>query len=495
MKLSFSIPSKPKLSISSKPSDSFQQEIPDDPKSHRQYVTEFDGSQTDPRTAGIGNPPHPNIVIPPQPNTFNPLKKMRNLVPPDPAADAAELRFELEGPSVAAADSATLPGVSYGLNLRNKDESAEKVPANPSSSVEDIFLQKYKADMERVPEDRGFAEFDDVPVEGFGAALLAGYGWKEGMGIGRSHKEDVKIVQYVPRSGKEGLGFVPEFHDTKRKRGDGRPSDPPLVAPKGPDGRTRHVVDIDEKLIPREPTGVFVGKVVRIVDGRHTGLKGKVIEMSGSDSKSSSVVLELSISGEKVSVGVQQVVEVGSVEEEKYRRKLQDLKIHDEKRESRSSSDRHKDKKDKRRVDESRPDDNKMPKSTRSDNGGSKRQAWLARHIRVRIISHDFRNGRLYLKKGEVMDVVEGTRCDLAIDESKELIQGIDQEMLETALPRRGGPVLVLYGKYKGVFGTLVEKDNDKGMGVVRDADNHELLTLSLDEIAEYVGDPSLLGY
>ncbi|KAL5988473.1 hypothetical protein ACLOJK_036238 [Asimina triloba] len=467
MKLSFSIPSKPKPSISSKPSDSFQQEIPDNPKSHRQYVTEFDGSQTDPRTAGIGNPPDPNIVIPPQPNTFNPLQKMPNLVPPDSAADAAELRFELEDPSMTAADSAALPGVSYGLNLRNKDESAEKVPGNRPSSVEDIVLQKYKADMERVPEDRGFAEFDDVPVEGFGAALLAGYGWKEGMGIGRSHKEDVKIVQYVPRSGKEG---------------DGHPSDLPLVAPKGPDGRTRHVVDIDEKLIPREPTGVFVGKVVRIVDGRHTGLKGKVIEMSGSGSKSSLVVLKLSINGEKVNVGVQQVVEVSSVEEEKYRRKLQDLKIRDEKRESRSSSDRHKDKKDTRRVDESRPDDNKMLKST--DNGGSKRRAWLARHIRVRIISQDFRNGRLYLKKGEVVDVAEGTRCDLAIDESKELIQGIDQEMLETALPQCGGPVLVLCGRYKGVFGTLLERDNDKGMGVVRDADNHELLTLSLDQIA-----------
>ncbi|KAL5985031.1 hypothetical protein ACLOJK_038868 [Asimina triloba] len=134
---------------------------------------------------------------------------MRNLVPPD---RAAELRFELEDPSMAAADSATLPDVSYGLNLRNKDESAEKVPANLSSSVEDTVLQKYKADMERVHEDRGFAEFDDVPMEGFGATLLTGYGWKEGMGIGRSHKEDVKIVQYVPRSGKEDLGFVPEFH-------------------------------------------------------------------------------------------------------------------------------------------------------------------------------------------------------------------------------------------------------------------------------------------
>ncbi|KAL6008128.1 hypothetical protein ACLOJK_033634 [Asimina triloba] len=115
----------------------------------------------------------------------NPLKKMRNLVPPDPAADAAKLRFELEDPSMAAVDSATLPGIRHLIQLE-------------SEKYTDTVNQKYKADMARVPEDRSFVEFDDVPVEGFGTALLADYGWKEAMGIGRSHKEDVKIVQYVP---------------------------------------------------------------------------------------------------------------------------------------------------------------------------------------------------------------------------------------------------------------------------------------------------------
>ena len=51
-------------------------------------------------------------------------------------------------------------------------------------------------------------EFKDVAVEGYGAALLAGYGWKEGMGIGRNAKEDVKVVEIKRRTAKEGLGFV-----------------------------------------------------------------------------------------------------------------------------------------------------------------------------------------------------------------------------------------------------------------------------------------------
>ncbi|KAI3865667.1 hypothetical protein MKX03_001527, partial [Papaver bracteatum] len=54
---------------------------------------------------------------------------------------------------------------------------------------------------------------------------------------------------------------------------------------------------------------------------------------------------------------------------------------------------------------------------------------------------------------------------------------------------------LILYGKHKGVFGNLVERDTEKETGVVRDADTHELLNVHLEQIAEYIGDPSHLGH
>ena len=83
--------------------------------------------------------------------------------------------------------------------------------------------------------------------------------------------------------------------------------------------------------------------------------------------------------------------------------------------------------------------------------------------------------------------MVGPTTCDVAMDEGREIIQGVEQEDLETALPRRGGPVLVLYGRYKGVYGSLEEKDMDRETAVVRHADTHELLTVKLEQIAEYV--------
>lgn len=120
---------------------------------------------------------------------------------------------------------------------------------------------------------------------------------------------------------------------------------------------------------------------------------------------------------------------------------------------------------------------------------------WLRNHIRVKIVSKKFGEGKLYLKKGEVVGVVSPTTCDIRIDGSKELLRGVDQEILETALPKCGGLVLILYGKHKGVFGSLVEKDSEKETGLVRDANSHDLINVLLDQIAEYVGDPSSLGY
>ncbi|TQD74684.1 hypothetical protein C1H46_039784 [Malus baccata] len=93
------------------------------------------------------------------------------------------------------------------------------------------------------------------------------------------------------------------------------------------------------------------------------------------------------------------------------------------------------------------------------------------------------------------MDVVGPYTCEISMDGSRELVQGVSQDFLETALPRRGGPVLVLCGKHKGVYGSLVEKDSDRETGVVKDSDTHALLNVGLEQIAEFTGDPNDLGY
>jgi G patch domain/KOW motif-containing protein len=81
------------------------------------------------------------------------------------------------------------------------------------------------------------------------------------------------------------------------------------------------------------------------------------------------------------------------------------------------------------------------------------------------------------------------------MDDGSELVQGVEQDMLETVLPRTNGRVLVLCGKHKGVYGHLVEKNAEAETGVVEDADTKDMVRVNYDQIAEYVGDPELLGH
>ncbi|KAL6648441.1 hypothetical protein ACP70R_012665 [Stipagrostis hirtigluma subsp. patula] len=85
--------------------------------------------------------------------------------------------------------------------------NASPRPTPPPAGV-DVKLRRYKEDVAALPDRRGMGEFCEVPVEGFGAALLAGYGWAEGKGIGRNNKAGgAKVVQYDRRVGTHGLGY------------------------------------------------------------------------------------------------------------------------------------------------------------------------------------------------------------------------------------------------------------------------------------------------
>ncbi|KAF3457915.1 hypothetical protein FNV43_RR02576 [Rhamnella rubrinervis] len=469
MKLSFSLPSKSSSRPNSiKPSVNFQDADKSsnaDVPHNLEYLTEFDASKTLTHNGKVKN-----VVIPPIENEWKPplAKKMKNLEIPITQSDSSGgLQFEVESSSAGA--SAPANGVdsriSYGLNIRQSTKGdAIAQGSDQAVSTEDVLLQKFKYDLKRLPEDRGVEEFDDMPVEGFGAALLSGYGWKEGMGIGRNTKEDVKVMEITKRAGKHGIGFVSD---------DIVPSTRNKVPESNLNGNAK---EKEKEKGSERADRDGVGKDVRIIGGSHEGLKGRVLEKLGNGR----LVLKLSRSEETVKVKVDDVAELGSKEEERCLKRLKKLKIQEE-------GDR---KASKRIRDEDKRENGGCSSQRDNQRNVGKQVSWLMSHIRVRIISKDLKGGRLYLKKGEVVDVVGPKVCDIAMDESKELIQGVSQDLLETALPRRGGPVIVLSGKHKGVYGNLVERDLDRETGVVEDADTLDLLNVRLEQIAEYIGEP-----
>ncbi|KAI5002911.1 hypothetical protein ZWY2020_027561 [Hordeum vulgare] len=122
------------------------------------------------------------------------------------------------------------------------------------------------------------------------------------------------------------------------------------------------------------------------------------------------------------------------------------------------------------------------------------RVRWLQSNIRIRVVNERF-SKRLYLQKAKIVDVVGLTTCDIMMDDGSELVQGVERDMLETVLPRTNGRVLVLYGKHKGVYGHLVDKNSEAETAVVEDADTKDMVRVKYDQIAEYVGDLELLGH
>jgi len=59
---------------------------------------------------------------------------------------------------------------------------------------------------------------------------------------------------------------------------------------------------------------------------------------------------------------------------------------------------------------------------------------------------------------------------------------------LETALPKVGGNAIVLTGRHKYTKGQLMERNSKTGKGIIQIFEDMSLLTLSLDDIAEWCG-------
>lgn len=409
---------------------------------------------------------------------------MKNLdIPLQSDASSRDLQFEIDSSSAHPDSDST---ISFGLNIRNNNSNNGEAneenqgiihESAAAAPVETVLLQSLREDLRNLPDDPVLEDFEDMPIEAFSKALLAGYGWVEGRGIGKrgKEKEDVKVKQYHKRTDKEGLGYDSK-ESKERSHGFGNP---------------KNNFDKEETMKKkdgdRNRDGFFVGKDVRVIEGREMGLKGTVMEKLDGGW----VVLKLKNSEEEVKVRTFDIADLGSKQEEKCLRKLKELKV----REGDSSRYKRDEGKVSKRSGGSEKRSETKVNIERAISNGDRGISWLRSHIRVRIVSKSLEGGRLYLKKGRVVDVVGPYMCDISMDGSKELIQGVEQELLETALPKRGGPVLVLYGRHKGVYGSLLERDLDRETGVVRDADSQELLNVKLEQVAEYLGDPSYLGY
>jgi len=97
--------------------------------------------------------------------------------------------------------------------------------------------------------------------------------------------------------------------------------------------------------------------------------------------------------------------------------------------------------------------------------------------------------GIYYNKKARVEDVVSQSAFIVVMEENGQLVEDVHESDVETVIPKAGGRVLVLKSAdHKGEIGKVLEKDVSKAVAIVQLEGDAEILTLSFDDIAEYLG-------
>ncbi|XP_026188549.1 G-patch domain and KOW motifs-containing protein [Mastacembelus armatus] len=337
------------------------------------------------------------------------------------------------------------------------------------------------------PESSTEADYESVPVDAYGLAMLKGMGWTKGEGIGRTFKQDVKPIEHQLRPKGLGLGadrsaikdLEPSRHQRPLKPGDEQGKEEELVM--GPGG------------------------CVLVESGAHKDLYGKI---EGVDPDNARVVVKLAIGSKTVTVSQYAIKLVGRKEYEKYSKDLSRLsKAHKakekekerqrrEEKQRRGNGDEEKGRfserdggrdERKRKHKESSPDREKPPvKEARRPPAPP---SWLQRDLKVRFIDKVFKGGRYYNSKMCVEDVLTPTTCVCRTEEGR-LLDDVKQGMLETIVPKSEyDSIMVVLGEHRGQIGRILQRDKNKCRAMVQ-LDRHEerVFTLDYDAICHYVG-------
>ena len=120
------------------------------------------------------------------------------------------------------------------------------------------------------------------------------------------------------------------------------------------------------------------------------------------------------------------------------------------------------------------------PSSERIDD--IRKDYWIRRNIVVRIISKKLSGGRYYKRKGVIIRVIDRYMAEVEIlDTAPDAKDGgdlirIDQDDLETVVPKEGKECRILNGRGRGKRAEVVSLDKAKYRGTLKILDSGEVL-------------------
>jgi G patch domain/KOW motif-containing protein len=97
--------------------------------------------------------------------------------------------------------------------------------------------------------------------------------------------------------------------------------------------------------------------------------------------------------------------------------------------------------------------------------------------------------GKLYLKKGHVLDVRPDGSCDVRLEEEGRGVVTVHQDQLETVVPKdAGAAVMVVSGEHRGRKGRLLQASTTSGAAALQLLGNMQVVRLMLDDVAQFMG-------
>uniref|UniRef100_A0A6J0TXL2 G-patch domain and KOW motifs-containing protein n=1 Tax=Pogona vitticeps TaxID=103695 RepID=A0A6J0TXL2_9SAUR len=366
-----------------------------------------------------------------------------------------------------------------------KVDPAFSIPLLMQNRVPDGYEDGEKVDVSLRPDSSTETDYEEVPVEAYGLAMLKGMGWKEGEGIGHTFKQDVKPLENRLRPKGLGLGADHSAAQELQPSGPRRPPKPGEEPPKGKD----------------EPLGLVAGGAVFIEIGPHKELYGKI---EGVDGDNARIMVKLAIGGKTVTVSQHGVRPVTQKEYDKLAKDLSRLsKAHKEKEaaqrngskldsDNRLSEDKKGDRDKKRKHPAGTDRDESAGKQSKregSSHSSSRTPHWLRRDLRVRFVDKLYKGGKYYNTKMVIEDVLKPDSCVCRTEEGR-ILDGIHESMLETIIPRSdSNQVMVVLGEHSGQVGHILRRDKEQSRALVQlQQDEEKLLSLDYDAVCQYVG-------
>ncbi|XP_061187487.1 G-patch domain and KOW motifs-containing protein-like [Saccostrea echinata] len=411
------------------------------------------------------------------------------------------------------------------------DNTDLAIPLLMQNKVPEGFETDEKLDVSLRPDEPEEADYEEIPIESFGVAMLKGMGWKEGDGIGKNKKNFTPVVATLRP---KGLGLGADISEAKQAKWNGED--------KGKDK--------EEEILT-----VKKGAYCVLTKGANKDLYG-VIE--GLDEDNARVMVKLTLSGKIVTQSQYGIRLVRKKEYVKYSKYLNKGKSDEYKekesqkngsrKRSRSRSRERSHKKSHRHRSRSKDRSHRQRSRSRSkershrhvkgdrrkenrergrsnereERNGERRlheeekshredrrtqdyedreeqvsrrvqtfsEIWARPQIRVRIIDKNYKKGNYYKNKVTVLDVPGPENCICKTEDGK-VLEGLSQLQLETVIPKSDRAfVLIVSGKFRGQLGEVMSRNKKKSTAAVQLLqDRDSVLNISYDHICEFVGD------